>query len=182
MTLGESLKQARTESHFTQEEVAQKLYVTRQTVSRWEQNKTTPNIFVLQELGKLYGLSTDELLSQTKNETSEIEGEKKMKKVNWLALIGILFFNVLLFSSVAIVAIALVITFWAVTFIFILAPILYVGVTIAGWQDFEILQLLLSFVLMLIGWLWYPLTKKITRFFLEFFIKYIKFNQKTIYN
>lgn len=182
MTLGESLKQARTEKNFTQEEVAQRLYVTRQTVSRWEQNKTMPNIFVLQELGNLYGLSTDELLSETKKEANEIGGEKKMKKVNWLALIGVLFFNLLLFSSVAVTAIALVLTFWAVTFIFILAPILYVSVTAVGWQDFEALQFLLSFALMLIGWLWYPLTKKFTQILLEFFIKYIKFNQKTIYN
>lgn len=38
----------------TQEQVAQKLFVTRQTVSRWEQDKTLPNVHVLKTLSVLY--------------------------------------------------------------------------------------------------------------------------------
>lgn len=57
MSLGHSLKQARATTDLTQEDIAKRLYVTRQTVSRWEQNKTLPNIFGLQELSSLYGLS-----------------------------------------------------------------------------------------------------------------------------
>lgn len=43
----------------TQEQVAQKLLVTRQTVSRWEQDKTLPNVHVLKTLGVLYGIPID---------------------------------------------------------------------------------------------------------------------------
>ncbi|WP_143808697.1 helix-turn-helix transcriptional regulator, partial [Oenococcus oeni] len=50
MSLGESLKSARNAVGLTQDQVAKKMYVTRQTVSRWEQGKTLPNIYVLREL------------------------------------------------------------------------------------------------------------------------------------
>lgn len=43
----------------TQEQVAQKLLVTRQTVSRWEQDKTLPNVHVLKTLSVLYGTPID---------------------------------------------------------------------------------------------------------------------------
>ncbi|WP_143786743.1 helix-turn-helix transcriptional regulator, partial [Oenococcus oeni] len=66
MSLGESLKSARNAVGLTQDQVAKKMYVTRQTVSRWEQGKTLPNIYVLRELKQLYGLSLDNLSLQTK--------------------------------------------------------------------------------------------------------------------
>ncbi|WP_143808207.1 helix-turn-helix transcriptional regulator, partial [Oenococcus oeni] len=84
MSLGESLKSARNAVGLTQDQVAKKMYVTRQTVSRWEQGKTLPNIYVLRELKQLYGLSLDNLSLQTKRN----EEFRKMKKINWLALFG----------------------------------------------------------------------------------------------
>lgn len=65
MPLGSALKSARAKSQLTQEEVAKNLYVTRQTVSRWEQNKTLPNINVLLELSRLYHTSLEELIQVT---------------------------------------------------------------------------------------------------------------------
>lgn len=47
MGIGNALKEARMKSNYTQIQVAEKLYVPRQTISRWEQNKTIPNIYVL---------------------------------------------------------------------------------------------------------------------------------------
>ncbi|MGJ5640039.1 helix-turn-helix transcriptional regulator, partial [Latilactobacillus curvatus] len=44
MSVGNALKEARMNVGVTQEQVAQKLFVTRQTVSRWEQDKTLPNV------------------------------------------------------------------------------------------------------------------------------------------
>ncbi|HDN2165251.1 TPA: helix-turn-helix transcriptional regulator, partial [Staphylococcus aureus] len=43
--ISNKLKSARLAKELTQSEVAKKLYVTRQTVSRWEQGKTLPNIY-----------------------------------------------------------------------------------------------------------------------------------------
>ncbi|MDG2978126.1 helix-turn-helix domain-containing protein [Latilactobacillus curvatus] len=44
MSVGNALKEARMNVGVTQEQVAQNLFVTRQTVSRWEQDKTLPNV------------------------------------------------------------------------------------------------------------------------------------------
>ncbi|MGT2610333.1 helix-turn-helix transcriptional regulator [Staphylococcus aureus] len=56
-------KSARLAKELTQSEVAKKLYVTRQTVSRWEQGKTLPIFYVIQELSDLYDISLDELVN-----------------------------------------------------------------------------------------------------------------------
>ncbi|MQW39688.1 helix-turn-helix domain-containing protein [Lactococcus hircilactis] len=62
MTFGENLKQARIKSQFTQEDVAKKCFVTRQTVSRWETDRTLPNLYLLKDLSELYNCSADELM------------------------------------------------------------------------------------------------------------------------
>ncbi|WP_107841184.1 helix-turn-helix domain-containing protein [Metasolibacillus meyeri] len=182
MSLGESLKNARAMNNLTQEDVAKKLYVTRQTVSRWEQNKTVPNIFVLQELSNLYGLSIDDLLSETKEKTQEKEEGKAMKKINWFALFGVVCFNVVLFSGVAIAAIGLLIALWAITLSFVVSPLLLLGANVTGLQNFEMLQTVLSVILCGVGVVLYPFSKKVTHYLIEFFSKYVKYNQKTIYN
>ncbi|RZI49425.1 helix-turn-helix domain-containing protein [Lactococcus kimchii] len=64
MTFGENLQKARIKSQFTQEEVAEKLFVTRQTVSRWETDRTLPNIYYLKDLSNLYSCTTDELIRE----------------------------------------------------------------------------------------------------------------------
>lgn len=47
MTFGEKLTAARKEKNISQEELAQKLYVTRQAISRWENNSTQPSLEML---------------------------------------------------------------------------------------------------------------------------------------
>ena len=97
--LSNKLKSARLAKELTQSEVAKKLYVTRQTVSRWEQGKTLPNIYVIQELSDLYGISLDELVVNTALENKEV---KSMKNVNPFALLGAILFNMFLFSLIVI--------------------------------------------------------------------------------
>ena len=63
MSIGKSLKQVRENAGFTQEEVASKLFVTRQTISRWEQEQTLPNIYALQELSALYEAPLEALIN-----------------------------------------------------------------------------------------------------------------------
>lgn len=52
----------RTEKGFSQDELAEKLYVTRQAVSRWETGETIPNIETLKLLSKLFDVSINTLL------------------------------------------------------------------------------------------------------------------------
>lgn len=60
----ENMKRFRTEKKFTQEYVAQKLCVTAQTVSRWECGTTLPDVLMLPEIAKLYGIIVDDLFKK----------------------------------------------------------------------------------------------------------------------
>ena len=62
MNLGESLFCARKNTGLTQEAVAEKLGVSRQTVSKWETGETLPDIRQSKRLALLYGVSLDELI------------------------------------------------------------------------------------------------------------------------
>ena len=62
MNLGEKLFELRKKKNLTQDEVAEKLNVTRQTVSKWETNQSTPDFDKIIPLCELYEISTDELL------------------------------------------------------------------------------------------------------------------------
>ena len=55
--------QLRNRENLWQEELAEKLFVTRQAVSRWETGFTVPSTDNLSHLGRLYGVTLDELLS-----------------------------------------------------------------------------------------------------------------------
>ena len=62
MTLGENLKRLRTEKGLSQEEVAGQLFLSRQTISKWENNQAEPGVENLKALARLYGVSLDQLL------------------------------------------------------------------------------------------------------------------------
>ena len=63
MSLGNHLFQARKKRGFSQEEVAEKLGVSRQTISKWETDETLPDIRQSKRLAVLYGVSLDELVT-----------------------------------------------------------------------------------------------------------------------
>lgn len=62
MNLGNNLFGARKKSGLSQEEVAEKLGVSRQTISKWELGETLPDIQQSKRLSLLYHLSLDELI------------------------------------------------------------------------------------------------------------------------
>lgn len=68
MNLGKKLLELRKSKHLSQEEVAEKLNVTRQTISKWETDQSTPDFDKIIPLCELYEITADELL---KGETSE---------------------------------------------------------------------------------------------------------------
>lgn len=61
MTLGENLQRLRKEQGLSQEEVARRLFVSRQSVSKWELDQSEPGVEYLKALAELYGVSLDEL-------------------------------------------------------------------------------------------------------------------------
>lgn len=67
MTLGEKLKSARKSVGLTQEQLAEKLLVSRQAVTKWEADKGMPDIENLKQLSKLLDISIDYLLDSGEN-------------------------------------------------------------------------------------------------------------------
>ena len=68
MSLGEKLLDLRKEKRLSQEEVADKLNVTRQTVSKWETDQSTPDFEKIMPICELYGITSNELLTGKKQE------------------------------------------------------------------------------------------------------------------
>ena len=88
MSLGNSLFNARKKSGLSQEEVAEKLGISRQTVSKWELDETLPDIRQSKKLSVLYHVTLDELVDfDTKvkeiEEVIENTSEETQQKIDW---------------------------------------------------------------------------------------------------
>ena len=70
MTLGERLTELRKKKNLSQEDVAEKLNVTRQTVSKWELDQSTPDFDKVIPICKLYNITSEELLTGRKADTN----------------------------------------------------------------------------------------------------------------
>lgn len=63
MALGDNIKRLRTEQSLTQQQLADKLYVSRQTVCRWENGSRCPDLIMAKKLAMELAVSLDELIS-----------------------------------------------------------------------------------------------------------------------
>lgn len=91
MKIGDKLKKARMDKNLTQEEVAEKIFVSRQSISNWENNKTYPDIGNVIALSDLYQISLDELLKGSDNFMKHLEESTDIVKSNKKLVIAILF-------------------------------------------------------------------------------------------
>ena len=73
MDLGKKILELRKKENLSQEQLAEKMNVTRQTISKWELNETTPDIKQAKELSKLFKISLDEL---TENDITTLVMQK----------------------------------------------------------------------------------------------------------
>jgi hypothetical protein len=73
MEIGKKLKDARMKSGFTQETVAEKIHVSRQTISNWENEKSYPDIISVIALSDLYSTSLDDLLKGDREMMEHLE-------------------------------------------------------------------------------------------------------------
>lgn len=62
MEIGNQIKQHRATLNLSQEELAEQIYVTRQTLSNWENGKTYPDVNSLLRLSDVFGVTLDELV------------------------------------------------------------------------------------------------------------------------
>lgn len=89
MQIGEKLKQKRNEAGLSQEVLAEKIGVSRQTVSNWENNRSYPDIGSVLRLSDLYGISLDELLKEDTNMRKHVEETAKLPMRWWKILYGV---------------------------------------------------------------------------------------------
>ncbi|MCM1365053.1 MAG: helix-turn-helix domain-containing protein [Faecalibacterium sp.] len=83
---GEKLKKLRTYNNLTQDELAEKIFVTRTAVSKWETNKGYPSIDSLKQLSNLFGISIDQLIADDDIENKRLIDERKSRKFYWYAI------------------------------------------------------------------------------------------------
>lgn len=97
MLIGEILKEKRKEYQLTQEQVSEKIFVSRKTISNWETGKTTPDIESLIRLANLFDLSLDNLLLEGSDIVEKIKKQQKFSALSkWYALFTVIFFVFLL--------------------------------------------------------------------------------------
>lgn len=107
MNFGEQIKQLRVDRKLTQQSMADKLGVTRQAISNWENNKNLPDIEMIIVISKTFSLTLDELILGGKEMNNMTEklindgSENKRVKMNLTAvkigfsLVGIAFLSLL---------------------------------------------------------------------------------------
>ena len=78
--LGENIKILRKEKGYTQETLAERLNVVRQTISKWEKGISVPDAEMLNELSELFEVPVSKLLGSNINE-EEAENNSKMDEV-----------------------------------------------------------------------------------------------------
>ena len=80
MEFNEKLQELRKQKELTQEELAEKLYVSRTAISKWESGRGYPNIESLKAIAKFFGVTVDELLSSGEVLTLAEEDNKRKEK------------------------------------------------------------------------------------------------------
>ena len=95
MEIGKKLKNARIEAGLTQEMAAEKIDVSRQTISNWENEKSYPDIISVIALSNLYSVSLDELLKGDQKMAEHLEESTNVVKSN-KKLTGAILLNIIL--------------------------------------------------------------------------------------
>ena len=95
MEIGKKLKNARIEAGLTQEKAAEKIDVSRQTISNWENEKSYPDIISVIALSDLYSVSLHDLLKGDQKMAEHLEESTNVVKSN-KKLTGAILLNIIL--------------------------------------------------------------------------------------
>ena len=99
MQIGNNIKKYRESLNLSQEELADKIFVTRQTISNWETNKNYPDIKSISLLCNLFDVSLDQFIEGDIEEMKRIIDEKEMRDYNTLSVIFTIEMLVMLVSA-----------------------------------------------------------------------------------
>lgn len=104
MKVSERIKKYRIDNHITQQELADILYVSKQAISKWENDKSLPDLTLYPTIANLLNITVDELMG---NELKRVEPSKKNRKfiisLLIVSLIIIIFFLVIIINPLQII-------------------------------------------------------------------------------
>lgn len=109
MELNTQIKKYRTNMNLSQEELAEKIYVTRQTISNWENNKNYPDIHSLLLLSSLFNVSLDQLI---KGDIDIMKEEIRKSDIEKFNHYGNIFTLLLLVTMVSAVPLAIFLNYY----------------------------------------------------------------------
>lgn len=87
MDIGLKIKKLREKQKISQEELALKIFVSRQTISNWETNKSCPDIKSLITLSNIFNVSLDNFIKEDIKEMREIVEKATIKKFNVISVV-----------------------------------------------------------------------------------------------
>ncbi|ALQ66768.1 helix-turn-helix domain-containing protein [Bacillus thuringiensis] len=92
MIFSERLKQEREKRNWSQNDLAEKIHVSRQSASKWETGKNYPSIEIIIHISDLFGITIDELLRSDEELTQKvIEDSKQLAHPKWKVFFDSLF-------------------------------------------------------------------------------------------
>ena len=103
MTLGEKIQKLRKQQGLSQEALAEKVTVTRQTISKWELNQSTPDLDFIVQLSDIFSVTSDYLIKEDMTEPNELPYKKRQYHLSERGKRIIL----ALFSAAALIAICI---------------------------------------------------------------------------
>ena len=105
MEIGNKILELRKKLNITQEDLADKVGVSRQTISKWELGETSPDLKQAKELSKVFNVSLDELID---NDVKSVITEKvsNTEKLAGLILKILKIFGILIITFLAIIVVA----------------------------------------------------------------------------
>jgi transcriptional regulator with XRE-family HTH domain len=89
MEIGKKLKETRLKCNMTQKQVSEILFVSRQTISNWENEKSYPDIISVIKLSDLYSISLDELLKGDEKMIEHLEDSTNIVESNAKLIVAI---------------------------------------------------------------------------------------------
>lgn len=88
MEISQRIKTERQTAEWTQEQLADKIFVSKRTISNWETGKTVPDIDSVLRLAKIFAVSLDDLLLENSTVVKEIQRKEKIANLSRVYFIG----------------------------------------------------------------------------------------------
>lgn len=119
MQIGNQIKKYRQKLNLSQEELADKIFVTRQTISNWENDKNYPDIKSISLLCNLFDVSLDQFIEGDIEEMKKIISEKEMKDFNSISIVFTIEMLIMLVSAYPLLKFLNIagVIIWAIIFI-----------------------------------------------------------------